>query len=474
MNRQVFNPFLPNYEYIPDGEPRVFGERVYLYGSHDRFGGNAFCMNDYVCWSAPVADLTDWRYEGVIYRKTQDPRCKEDSCMYAPDVTQGPDGRYYLYYTLDFEGTMAVAVADKPAGPYGYYGRVKDAQGHIIGDRNGDVYMYDPGILTDSDGRIYLYTGFVAHPPLDVRIGDREFKGAYCIELARDMLTVKGPAKMVIPGKYIAAGTGFENHAFFEASSPRKIGNTYYFVYSSQQLHELCYATSLYPDREFEYRGVLVSNADAGMHGWTAEKSANYYNNNHGGMVCLEGQWYIFYHRHTNYTSYSRQGCAEKLKLEADGSFRQAELTSCGLNPGDLAGSGTYPASIACWLYTRGGACNNRYLKEKKEFCPAFTQETPDDCREETQYITNLRAGATAAYKYFDLSATRAITLRLRGSAGRITVTDGRQILAKIVAQGSVLWQDYTAPFAGGKSHSTLFFCVETQGAMELCAFTME
>ena len=27
------NPYLPLWEYIPDGEPRVFGNRVYVYGS---------------------------------------------------------------------------------------------------------------------------------------------------------------------------------------------------------------------------------------------------------------------------------------------------------------------------------------------------------------------------------------------------------------------------------------------------------
>ena len=26
---QVFNPYLPEWEYIPDGEPYVFGGRVY-------------------------------------------------------------------------------------------------------------------------------------------------------------------------------------------------------------------------------------------------------------------------------------------------------------------------------------------------------------------------------------------------------------------------------------------------------------
>ena len=30
QKRQVFNPFLPLNEYIPDGAPHVFGDRVYI------------------------------------------------------------------------------------------------------------------------------------------------------------------------------------------------------------------------------------------------------------------------------------------------------------------------------------------------------------------------------------------------------------------------------------------------------------
>ena len=52
MNNHGMNPYLPSWEYVPDGEPHVFGNRVYVYGSHDRFNGYAFCLNDYVCWSA--------------------------------------------------------------------------------------------------------------------------------------------------------------------------------------------------------------------------------------------------------------------------------------------------------------------------------------------------------------------------------------------------------------------------------------
>ena len=77
MKGQAFNPFLPLWEYIPDGEPHVFGDRLYLYGSHDTEGGNHFCAEkNYVCWSAPVTDLSDWQFEGVIYESSQDPRSK--------------------------------------------------------------------------------------------------------------------------------------------------------------------------------------------------------------------------------------------------------------------------------------------------------------------------------------------------------------------------------------------------------------
>ena len=88
MTKQAVNPYLPEYEYIPDGEPYLFDGRVYVYGSHDRFGAPMFCMNDYVCWSAPEDDLGNWRYEGVIYRKNQDPKNKLGlRLLFAPDLS---------------------------------------------------------------------------------------------------------------------------------------------------------------------------------------------------------------------------------------------------------------------------------------------------------------------------------------------------------------------------------------------------
>lgn len=120
--KQAFNPFLPFDNCIPDGEPHVFGDRIYLYGSHDKPCGETFCELDYEVWSAPVNDLTDWSSHGTVYSAKQDPLYSEDKkYLFAPDCVRGNDGRYYLYYALagwrgkgGYDGPISVAVSDLP------------------------------------------------------------------------------------------------------------------------------------------------------------------------------------------------------------------------------------------------------------------------------------------------------------------------------------------------------------------------
>ena len=56
-------------------------------------------------------------------------------CLYAPDVTQGADGRYYLYYVLDKVNVVSVAVCDTPAGKYEYLGNVAYPDGTLLAIR---------------------------------------------------------------------------------------------------------------------------------------------------------------------------------------------------------------------------------------------------------------------------------------------------------------------------------------------------
>ena len=145
----------------------------------------------------------------------------------------------------------------------------------------------------------------------------------------------------------------FKGHGFFEASSIRKFGDTYYFVFSSELQHELCYATSKHPIEDFVYKGAIVSNADIGISSYKpADMPTAYGANNHGGIEKIKNDFYIFYHRHTNGTWFSRHACAEKIIMKEDGSIPQVEMTSCGLNDGPLVAKGEYPVYIACNIFT--------------------------------------------------------------------------------------------------------------------------
>lgn len=78
-----------------------------------------------------------------------------------------------------------------------------------------------------------------------------------------------------------------------------------------------------------------------------------YGGNNHGSIIDINGNWYIFYHRHTNGTNFSRQGYIEPIEFKEDGTIPQVEITSCGSNGGSLIGFGEYPAYQACNLFCK-------------------------------------------------------------------------------------------------------------------------
>lgn len=470
MKKQGFNPYLPSWEYIPDGEPYVFDGRVYVYGSHDRFNGHVFCLNDYVCWSAPVDNLADWRYEGVIYKKTDDPLNPDGHmCLYAPDVTVGPDGRYYLYYVLDKVPVVSVAVCDTPAGKYEFYGYVRYADGTRLGEREGDQPQFDPGVLTEGD-KTYLYTGFCAK-------GDKSRKGAQATVLDKDMITIVEEPVFVLPSEPYSQGSGFEGHEFFEAPSIRKRGDTYYLVYSSIVMHELCYATSKHPTKGFTYGGVIVSNADMHIDTYKpADKPMNYGGNNHGSIVEINGQWYIFYHRQTNGTHFSRQGCMEPIHFDGDGNIPQVEITSCGANGGPLRGKGEYPAYIACNLFCKEEqlytGTNGAWMDSK---FPKITQDGKDG-DEEIGYIANMQDAATAGFKYFDCRGVSKVTIKVRGYCkGEFqvkTAWDG-PVLGTIPVNFTNVWTSYEADIAIPDGVQALYFTYTGSGNASLASFTL-
>lgn len=372
------NPYLPFWEYIPDGEPRVFGNRLYVYGSHDIAGSVKFC--DYVlkCWSAPLDNLNEWLCHGDIFRTQATADYPSDTgwtdssnYLYAPDVVE-KDGKYYLYaYILNSVG--CVAISDKPEGPFKLLSQYK----YTISDEiccNG--WFIDPGVLVDDDGRTYIYCGYQHSFMAEINSDNMyEVIDGSCIE-------------HIIPCAPAEVG-GFteRDYLFFEACSPRKIGNTYYLIYSPLRGSRLAYAVSDKPTGPFTYKGYIIDNGTDYPGG-----------NNHGSIMQVNGQWYIFYHRMTNGTIMSRRGCVEKINILPDGTIPTVEMTSLGfedsLNPYRIT-----PAEIACVL--NGGA----FITEKSVF---------------ERVITGITEGCIIGYKYFDFgedygSKTMELSVNVNG-----------------------------------------------------------
>ena len=478
---QCFNPYLPLWEYVPDGEPHLFEGRVYIYGSHDAAYGEKYCVGDYVAWSAPENDLTDWRYDGVIYRRTQDPSNGENVMdLWAPDVTRGPDGRYYLYYCFSFHPEIGVAVSDSPAGPFEFYGHVKYPEHMHGGKVLGEFMPFDPAVLTDDNGRVYLYYGFapacekemkLPNPedvPPEVRAKIEELRNVpfgengMVAELEPDMVTLKETPRVCLPGGHHTQGTGFEGHGYFEAPSIRKINGKYYLVYSSHKSHELCYAVSDYPDRDFVYGGTIVSNGDVGLNGRTFP--VNTMGNNHGGLVQANGEWYIFYHRQTHNTAFSRQACAEPISIEPDGTIRQVEITSCGLNGGPLKAEGTYPATICCNL--TNGKMPHLSNVRKNPPSPNVNHEG------ELRFIKDITKGTMIGYKYFSFSGTTRLKVTYRGSGGEMKILIGEKQVGNLQLPTAKNWAESNETTLDVSGTHALYFFYQGSGEIDLLDFT--
>ncbi len=486
--KQVFNPYMPLNEYVPDGEPHIFGDRVYVYGSHDKESGEFFCMLDYVCYSASVNDLTDWRYEGVIYEAKNDPDYVNHRFMYAPDVVRGNDGRYYLYYSLadthECSFLMSVAVCDTPAGKYEFLGYVRNQDGTPL----QDYIIFDPGVIND-DGQIRLYYGvwydFDENPnytreqsitkQMEMYNKTREeientpggVQGPVTVELEDDMLTIKHKPKHIFP--LIYTGTDFANYQFFEASSIRKVGKKYYFIYSTFNQHELAYATSDYPDRDFKFGGVIVSNGDIGINGRKAKDRLNRTGNNHGSIEYINGEWYVFYHRQTHKNEYSRQACAEKIVMLADGSIPQVEVTSCGLNGGPLVANGTYPAPICCAL-TDGNMPHAAYTGRHPHIV----------CKNDERMISEVEQGTLIGYKYFKFDKVNKIGVVYRTLDGNVKAhlavklsMDGESV-CEIALDGAKNWKKAEGVCEFPKGTYPVYFCYEGDGSIEIKEFYFE
>lgn len=459
-HRLAGNPYLPLWEHLPDGEPRVFEDpdnpgkyRIYIIGSHDvRF--KSYCGPDIRAWSAPVEDLTSWRDEGPIFTY---PVGGQWDVMYAPDLVEvkRKDGtkEYYLYpHSRGRNREAMVAKGTRPDGPFTPINMIADGTGTVPGSTMGfDPSVYIEYITDPKDPdyeigfRAYGFWGFQRsqagqldqNTMYSLRPGTQAI--GYFIPASSRYGVIRDPAGTTYPSVFPDQDLGMFN--FFEAASIRKVGNKFVWVYSgysgpdyglSSTNSALRYAYGDSPLGPWKSGGVLVdSRAIVPSRDGTTLQTTYSGHNTHGSIELINDQWYVFYHRAPRGFGNARQPMVAPVTIAwdekpvAEGGkvtirgydpysedhiwtakdsqgkeYTGAEVTSEGFHIYGLDPYKYYSAGYACYLSNPG------------------SQQDSWDIWDNNMPITDVGNGHIIGYKYFGFGGLKKDNKGLKAFKG--------------------------------------------------------
>ena len=459
------NPYLPLWEHLPDGEPRVFEDpdnpgklRAYIIGSHDTHF-REYCGNDIRMWSAPVEDLSQWRDEGPIFQWFVNGQW---DTMFAPDLVEVVDkgtGKktYWLYpHSRGWRRVPMVCKSDRPDGPFTPVNLTEDGSQCL------------PGSLIDFDPSVFIETITNKKDP-DYNKGFRAyvfygFQHSTACELDQNTMYSQRPGTSLID-PFIPASSrdgklldkeGSEYKAlykgqnpldfnFFEASSIRQVGNKYVMVFSGYSGQEyglgatnsaLRYAFGDSPLGPWRSGGVLVDSRgvvpnEDGSHLITTNAG----HNTHGSLQQINGQWYVFYHRPPRGFGFARQAMVAPVKITWDkkpvakggvvkitgydpyvkdnewiaaatdgNTYTGAEVTSEGFQIFGLPPYQYYSAGIACFM--TGGTNSNEWMQDNF------------DIWNNSMDLAGITNGGIVGFKYFGFGGLTADTKGIKTFKG--------------------------------------------------------
>lgn len=504
------NPYLPLWEHLPDGEPRVFEDpdapgkyRAYIIGSHDT-SVREYCGADVHMWSAPVEDLEHWVDEGPIFTYNIG---NQWDIMYAPDLVEVKENGkkvYYLYPHARGAGRLPfVAKSDRPDGPFTLCNVTPDGE-HATA---GSIIGFDPSIfvepVTDKNDKDYA-TGFRAYAfwgfmhstaaELDPKTMSSLRPGTeihdYFIPASRSYGQLVDPEGIKYPALHKDQNPGEFN--FFEASSIRQVGNKYVMVFSGYSGPEygqgstnsaLRYAYGDSPLGPWRSGGVLVDSRGVvtSPDGKTLI-TTNAAHNTHGSIQEINGQWYVFYHRPPRGFGYARQAMVAPIKIEwdetsvadggkvvirgydpfaknevwtakaADGNeYTGAEVTSEGFSIYGLDPYKYYSAGYACYM------TDNQWMKDSWDWW------------DNSMDLANIGNKGVVGFKYFGFGglaqATKGLTAFEGAKKGNNTAID-LYITAKTAKPFIInVWIDGPAKTAKGKKIASIKVAANTSEA---------
>ena len=285
------NPIIPGY--FADPTVKKFGDTYYMYATTDGSGAGfgpaqVWTSKDFVNWTLMPMNWPDSHW------------------IWAPDVVQHTDGKYYYFYCQPC--IIHCGVSETPRGPWKNI--LGESEAVLVPDRFvTNAITLDGQTFVDDDGSVYLYWGTWGI-----------YKGFGC-----------GAGKMTPDMKGFSETRLIPNTEatdFFEAPFVIKRNGVYYFMYSSGSCHDgtyrVQYATSDKPLGPYKYEGcILETNTDGTVHG-----------PGHHSILQEGNDYYMVYHRHDNPHSnrgFHRQLCIDRMTFNANGSIQKITPTHDGV-----------------------------------------------------------------------------------------------------------------------------------------------
>ena len=452
------NPYLPLWEHLPDGEPRVFEDpdqpgkyRAYIIGSHD-VTYTAYCGPD------PVEDLSQWRDEGPIF--TWFVNGQWDT-MFAPDLVETIDkatGKktYWLYpHSRGWGRIPMVCKGDRPNGPFTPVNLTEDGTRCV----EGSLIDFDPSVFIetitnkkdkdfDKGYRAYVFYGFQHSTAceLDQNTMYSKREGTELIDPFIPASSADGRLLDKAGSEYKALYKGQNplDFNFFEASSIRQVGNKYVMVFSGYSGKEyglgntnsaLRYAYGDSPLGPWRAGGVLVDSRGVVLNEDGSKLiTTNAAHNTHGSLQEINGQWYVFYHRPPRGFGNARQAMVAPVKITWDkkpvakggkvtitgydpyvkgnewvaaasdgNTYTGAEVTSEGFQIFGLPPYHYYSAGLACFMY---GPNSNNWMQDNH------------DVWNNSMDLAGIQNGGIIGFKYFGFGGLAQDTKGVKAFAG--------------------------------------------------------
>jgi arabinoxylan arabinofuranohydrolase len=305
-------PLLTTVTYSADPSCLEYNGTIYSYWSNDDNNNGSYSMHQITCLSS--TDLKHWTNNGQVFQVPSG--ASWASNCWAPAVVYR-NGYFWMYFGNGGSG-IGVAKSTSPTGPF------TDAKGSALitpSMPNCNVtYCFDPGVLVDDDGRIYMFFGGG---------GPGNARG---IEIGSDMTSTVGTAVTINAPR------------FFEDSWIHKYNGNYYYSYSSdfsQGAATIEYMMSTSPLTGYVHKGTAMPNPPD-----------NSGNNNHHSIFQYQGNWYIGYHnRYVAIqqgidTTYKRNACMDQLYYNADGTIKQVACTKSGMPQLGTPGPTVEPTAV--------------------------------------------------------------------------------------------------------------------------------